>query len=811
MLDNNKQIAVCLIIDKNKDNALILLEQIKSVFYVDRIFVIYNNNLDLGIKDDYIKIKVLKNDQYGNIIKTKNKALKYCYQNNIQYVFLVNDNIQIKDIFVMKYYITTAIKNDLNFMSFNNSKVYNIEDVDIHNKLSDDFIFLTRQALKFAGYFDEKLNQSNYLEEYYIRLLGKEAVQPCVYSFPDIQRFNECLQIIDSKNRQVSWDFLKQKIENVEEVLNFNKSSIDSYYSYKKISSKIRNKKQYKTVACLIAKNQNQYLDEWIQYYYQLGFDEIIIYENNCKIKLKYQYPCVSIIQWNFQKKQQQQNAYIHCMREVGPYVDFIAFFDADEFLYIKDGVSLQEFLREYSDCFGIAINWRLFGNNGLTKVQNNNYQVLTRFTKCGKDLKEEVKLILNCQLIRQLSDFNKVVFHSSHYINFPVSLTDKSYHIGPLNKNIQNSDQYTAQVYHYPLKTMEEFLMFKQNRGRADIIVQDDSYKTEQYWNQLNKNQIQNFNIANALDRNVNSHYAEFNLITGEQEYIKFEHIDRFKFQNLILNMFKIKRVEQCNKQPLVTVSILPPKDINNWQTQILKQRPYIIHTKIENNKLYFHIQIVKQSEEEVYKFNCIFTFIWKMLFTSMIVNYDCLVLHGIMLKNGNVIIGPSGCGKTTLAQRLSIDDGSLVVCDDNILVTFKDGKLIAQPLPMLPYVKKGRQFKWTNIDFNIQIEVKNILCLSKDDIQSIKQIDETDWKRIFFYSCLILIYQPFAQRNEIYNINFDKWIECRKGLKEFIQKRMMELIQRIQVKKSLLITTNTKDITKNINKQLKDFLSLS
>ena len=57
MLDNNKQIAVCLIIDKNKDNALILLEQIKSVFYVDRIFVIYNNNLDLGIRDDYIKIK----------------------------------------------------------------------------------------------------------------------------------------------------------------------------------------------------------------------------------------------------------------------------------------------------------------------------------------------------------------------------------------------------------------------------------------------------------------------------------------------------------------------------------------------------------------------------------------------------------------------------------------------------------------------------------------------------------------------------------------------------------------------------------
>ena len=36
-----------------------------------------------------------------------------------------------------------------------------------------------------------------------------------------------------------------------------------------------------KSLLCAIAKNEERYINEWVNYHYSLGFDKIVIYNNN--------------------------------------------------------------------------------------------------------------------------------------------------------------------------------------------------------------------------------------------------------------------------------------------------------------------------------------------------------------------------------------------------------------------------------------------------------------------------------------------------------------------------------------------------
>ena len=60
---------------------------------------------------------------------------------------------------------------------------------------------------------------------------------------------------------------------------------------------------------------------------------------------------------------------------------DFAAFFDVDEFLCLKKDSSLDSFLSRYIDVYGVGVNWRVFGDNGLSCVEDGDYSVLSRFT----------------------------------------------------------------------------------------------------------------------------------------------------------------------------------------------------------------------------------------------------------------------------------------------------------------------------------------------------------------------------------------------------------------------------------------------
>lgn len=228
-----------------------------------------------------------------------------------------------------------------------------------------------------------------------------------------------------------------------------------------------------------------------------IGFDQIFIYQNNWRAKLKKQYSNVHLIQWDGINK--QRSAYKHCLLNHSD-LDFIGFWDVDEFLYIKNNLTIKQLLSKYLQIPSIGINWRLFGDSGLQKVQNNNYSVINRFTRCEDKINMHVKIFLNVNLLKKHVDLNKIFFSSPHSINMNTVSLNYQIFFGPWNKNIESN--YPAQIYHFVLKTKQEYKETKMKRGNGDNKADSGHYlNIDNYWNAHNKNEIYNDNLIKVCE----------------------------------------------------------------------------------------------------------------------------------------------------------------------------------------------------------------------------------------------------------------------------------------------------------------------
>jgi len=132
-------------------------------------------------------------------------------------------------------------------------------------------------------------------------------------------------------------------------------------------------KTKLKIVICVIAKQENKYIKEFIYYYKILGFNKIFLFDNNDidgeqfeKLLTKYiDNNYVEIINFRgFYKP--QKLAYKQCYNNNKYHFDWVAFYDVDEFLYLVKHMNIQEFLSLsiFKKCSSILINWKYYGDN---------------------------------------------------------------------------------------------------------------------------------------------------------------------------------------------------------------------------------------------------------------------------------------------------------------------------------------------------------------------------------------------------------------------------------------------------------------
>ena len=101
---------------------------------------------------------------------------------------------------------------------------------------------------------------------------------------------------------------------------------------------------------CSIAKNENLYAREFIEYYLVLGFNKIIIFDNNEIDGENFDGILEDYIKNNSVEilnirglASTQLAVYNYCYRKYNHQYDWLAFFDFDEYLYIKNNLNINK------------------------------------------------------------------------------------------------------------------------------------------------------------------------------------------------------------------------------------------------------------------------------------------------------------------------------------------------------------------------------------------------------------------------------------------------------------------------------------
>ena len=138
---------------------------------------------------------------------------------------------------------------------------------------------------------------------------------------------------------------------------------------------------------CIRAKNEEKIICDWVNYYIKLGFDKIIIYDNNSSPSLEETLkekellddPKVQII-LDTNDGNNQHIIYQECINN-NKELDWLLLCDTDEFIYIKDG-TIKDFLNGFSeDTSTILINWIVYGT-GCNKKYDRTKTIFEQFTK---------------------------------------------------------------------------------------------------------------------------------------------------------------------------------------------------------------------------------------------------------------------------------------------------------------------------------------------------------------------------------------------------------------------------------------------
>ena len=224
--------------------------------------------------------------------------------------------------------------------------------------------------------------------------------------------------------------------------------------------SELSNKKEaninVKVAICLICKDENQYLQEWIGYHRSLGFTHFFIYDNNSKTPisetLANEKDC-TITLWKDQELKQTK-AYLDCCKTNKDY-DWILFIDTDEFLILKKHKTVQEFLSNYNHFTAVALNWICYTGSGYeNRVEWFKYN---KYIPIDSDINKHIKSFVKPQYVKYVS-------LDPHKLTILTVNEHKDLVKGPLHKH--SSD--IAFIRHNVTRSKNEYFD-KISRGRGD------------------------------------------------------------------------------------------------------------------------------------------------------------------------------------------------------------------------------------------------------------------------------------------------------------------------------------------------------
>ena len=152
----------------------------------------------------------------------------------------------------------------------------------------------------------------------------------------------------------------------------------------------------YYLAAVVRVKDEARFLPEWIAHHFILGIERFYIYDNgSCDGTREAIAPfiergVVTYVHWPIVPV--APSCYFDFFERFGSASKWVAFFDADEFLFEKAPGAALRVLRSSEGRPAVAINWRYFGSAGYEAVPTG--LVTERFTLADASGDEHVKVI---------------------------------------------------------------------------------------------------------------------------------------------------------------------------------------------------------------------------------------------------------------------------------------------------------------------------------------------------------------------------------------------------------------------------------
>ncbi|MEP5154312.1 glycosyltransferase family 2 protein [Planktotalea sp.] len=264
-------------------------------------------------------------------------------------------------------------------------------------------------------------------------------------------------------------------------------------------------------------KNEGPFILEWLAYHRAIGFDDIIVYTNDCTDGTDTMLQMLErkgICQWRENRFQEMDLKPQHAALQSAEEEDVIknakwaTCIDVDEFVNIKVGDgTLDALFAAVPDANMISMTWRLFGNGDVQDYVDG--PITEQFLRCAPEYARKPHqawgfktLFQNIGLFKKLGvhrpkGLNPQLWEDINWVNGSgVPLPREMYRNG-WRSTIETYGYDLVQLNHYAVRSAESFLV-KRDRGRVNHVDRDQGLA---YWFRMNNNYEQDDSILPRLD----------------------------------------------------------------------------------------------------------------------------------------------------------------------------------------------------------------------------------------------------------------------------------------------------------------------
>ena len=252
-------------------------------------------------------------------------------------------------------------------------------------------------------------------------------------------------------------------------------------------------------LAITTLRNEASFLLDWLAYHRCIGFTDFLIFTNHCDDgtaqmadrlqtlglaqHLPNPAPWPEGPQWAAMKQAEKHPLFAQA--------DWVMVLDIDEYLCLHHGDgTLASLLGSYPEYDAFPMTWRLFGNNGVTALEDRPIPQI--FTRCAPRVMHWPWRALMVKTLFRRASFAKLGVHRPHHPQGLPRWSDPD--LGERIFSRPGRDPYgLGQVNHYALGAMESYIL-KSDRGRANRKA---STADMAYWCARNFDTVEDLRLA--------------------------------------------------------------------------------------------------------------------------------------------------------------------------------------------------------------------------------------------------------------------------------------------------------------------------